>query len=181
MIRFMSLGNIFAGLAALLAAMLGVAAVAEPALFESRQLTPSGEYTSGIEGPAVDAKGNLFVVNYQRQGTIGRLTPGASASELFAELPPGSIGNGIRFDRDGRMYVADYKNHNVLVFETGQNQPQLYFHADEFNQPNDLAIAADGTLYASDPHWRRRDGQIWRIARRPDGNGVGEVMASDRK
>src|SRR5882757_10705078 len=88
------------------------AAAAEPALFESRQLTPSGEYTSGIEGPAVDAKGNLFVVNYQRQGTIGRLVPGASASELFAELPAGSIGNGIRFDRDGRMYVADYKQHN---------------------------------------------------------------------
>jgi len=46
--------------------------------------------------------------------------PGASTSELFATLPNGSIGNGIRFDRDGRMYVADFKKHNVLVFERGE-------------------------------------------------------------
>src|SRR5215813_6608062 len=90
-----------------------VALAAESGLFLSRQLTPSGEYTSGIEGPAVDAMGNLYVVNHGRQGTIGRLAPGATQSEPYVELPPGSVGNAIRFDRDGRMYIADYKNHNV--------------------------------------------------------------------
>ena len=36
------------------------------------------------------------------------------------------------------------------------------------NQPNDLAVAADGlTLYASDPNWQKGDGQIWKID--PDG------------
>jgi signal peptidase len=164
-----------------LVALLGPAAAAEPALFESRQLTPSGEYTFGIEGPAVDARGTLYVVNHQRQGTIGKLSPGAAMSELFAELPSGSVGNSIRFDREGRMYVADYKKHNVFVFEPGQREPHIYFHSDEFNQPNDLTIAADGTIYASDPHWRRRDGQIWRITRGTNGKGRGEVMSSDRK
>ena len=43
-----------------LVALRGAAAV-EPALFESRQLTPSGEYTGGIEGPAVDAAGTLYL------------------------------------------------------------------------------------------------------------------------
>jgi signal peptidase len=61
----------------------------ELTLFESRQLTPSGEYTSGIEGPAVDAAGALYVVNFQRQGNIGKLSPGAARSELFAALPAG--------------------------------------------------------------------------------------------
>src|SRR5205807_3757555 len=28
---------------------------------------------------------------------------------------------------------------------------------------NDLAIAADGTLYASDPNWKEGTGQLWRI------------------
>ena len=55
----------------------------ELALFESRRLTPSGEYTSGIEGPAVDAKGTLYVVNFQRQGTIGKLIPGAATKFIF--------------------------------------------------------------------------------------------------
>src|SRR5687767_3654770 len=31
------------------------------------------------------------------------------------------------------------------------------------NQPNDLALAADGTLYASDPNWKEGTGQLWRI------------------
>ena len=148
----------------LLLAGLAVA-IAEPALYESRQVTPSGEYTFGIEGPAVDAGGTLYVVNFQKQGTIGMLPAGASASLLFVELPEGSVGNGIRFDRDGRMYVADYKNHNVLLIERGQKEARIYFHSDMFNQPNDLTVAADGTLYASDPNWKRRDGQIWRITR----------------
>jgi sugar lactone lactonase YvrE len=163
-----------------LAATLG-SATAAPALFESQQVTPSGEYTSGIEGPAVDAGGTLYVVNFQRQGTIGKLSPGATRSELFAALPAGSIGNGIRFDRDGRMYVADFKKHNVFVFERGQAVPRIYFHSARFNQPNDLAVAADGTLYASDPNFSRGTGQVWRITRAPDGNGRGEMMSSERR
>src|SRR5258708_30183022 len=86
--------------AAFLAALL-TSAAAEPALFESRQLTPSGEYTSGIEGPAVDATGTLYVVNFGKQGPIGALTPGKPAPALFAALPDGSVGNTIRFARAG--------------------------------------------------------------------------------
>jgi signal peptidase len=155
------------------------AAGAESAMFESRQLTPSGEYTGGIEGPAVDAAGTLYAVNFGRQGTIGKLKLGATRSELFATLPEGSIGNGIRFDREGRMYIADFRKHNVLVIEAGQSAPQVYFHSDRFNQPNDLAVASDGTLFASDPRFPH-SGQIWRIARGPDGKGSGEVMSSER-
>jgi signal peptidase len=155
------------------------AAGAEPALFESRQLTPSGEYTGGIEGPAVDAAGALYVVNFGRLGSIGKVSPGETQSKLFASLPDGSIGNGIRFDREGRMYIADYKKHNVLVIEAGQSVPKIYFHSDRFNQPNDLAIAADGTLFASDPRFPHA-GQIWRIVRGPDSKGRGEIMSSER-
>jgi sugar lactone lactonase YvrE len=167
-------------------------AATEPALFESGRLTPCGEYTTGIEGPAVDAGGTLYVVNFRQQGTIGigKLSPGAARSELFATLPAGSVGNGIRFDRDGRMYVADFNGNNVLVFERGQIVPRVYFHSDRcrpggpsscFHQPNDLAVAADGTLYASDPSFASGKGQIWRITRGPDGNGRGEVMLSSER
>jgi signal peptidase len=165
------------GLSGVLASAFALATV--DALYQSRQLTPTGEYTFNIEGPAVDAQGNLYVVNFARRGTIGRLAPGAARSELFAELPPGSIGNSIRFDREGRMFVADWKAHNVFVIADGV--ARVYFRSDAFNQPNDMAVAADGTLYASDPHWRRRDGQVWRIARGADGNGEGTVMTSPRR
>ena len=168
-------GAFFAG------ALLVSSAAAQTALFESRQLTPLREYTFGIEGPAVDASGTLYVVNHQKQGTIGKVSPGGARSESFAELPSGSVGNAIRFGSDGRMYVADYKQHNVFVFERGETAPRVYFHSDQFNQPNDLTLASDGTIYASDPNWKGRSGQVWRIARGADGKGEGAVMSSSRK
>src|SRR4051812_3872760 len=167
----------FAGLGALFAAGL---VTAEPALFQSKQIARSGEYTFGIEGPAVDRDGNLYVVNFQKAGTIGRLKPRAAASELFLTLPEGSIGNSIRFARDGRMFIADYKKHNIFVAAPGSTTVSTYFHSDQFNQPNDITIADDGTIYASDPNWKRRDGRVWKISRGADGTVTGEIMTSPR-
>ncbi|MEA2897908.1 MAG: hypothetical protein QOJ84_3523 [Bradyrhizobium sp.] len=155
-------------------------AQAEPKLFESRQVTPSGEYTFGIEGPAADIDGNLFVVNIGKPGTIGRLAPGGSASEKFAELPQGSVGNSIRFDSHGTMFVADYKKHSIFTIEKGSVEPKVFFSSERFNQPNDMTIARDGTIYASDPNWKGRSGQVWRIAKDPDGSVAGDIMTAPR-
>jgi len=156
-------------------------AVAQDAPFQSRQVTPAGEYTHGIEGPAVDQQGNLYVVNFGKPGTIGKLAAGASQSELFAVLPEGSVGNAIRFDREGRMFVADYKKHTIFVVGRDGKDVETYFHSDEFNQPNDMTVATDGTIYASDPNWKRHDGQIWRVQKSADGNVIGEKMTADRR
>jgi sugar lactone lactonase YvrE len=163
-----------------LACIAASPAIAQETPYQSKQVTPSGEYTFGIEGPAVDARGDLFVVNFGKAGTIGKLAQGNSQSELFATLPEGSVGNAIRFDAAGRMFVADYRKHNILLVGADGTQVETWFHSDEFNQPNDLTIAADGTIYASDPHWKRHDGQIWRISKSADGTVGGEKMTADR-
>lgn len=54
-------------------------------------------------------------------------------------------------------------------------------NSDDFNQPNDMTVARDGTIYASDPHWKQHDGQIWRIHRSADGAVAGERMTADRR
>jgi signal peptidase len=163
-----------------LASVNAAQCAAQQATFRSQPVTPPGEYTFGIEGPAVDDKGNLYVVNFGKQGTIGRLAAGSSRSELFATLPEGSVSSAIRFDRDGRMFVADYKKHNIFLIGADGTSIESYFHSDDFNQPNDMTIAADGTIYASDPHWKHHDGQIWRIAKSADGSVRGEKMLADR-
>ncbi|GLH79859.1 gluconolactonase [Bradyrhizobium sp. SSBR45G] len=160
--------------------LAAVPALAAPKLFESTQLTPSGEYTFGIEGPAVDREGNLFVVNFGKAGTIGKLAPEAAASEKFTELPEGSIGNAIRIDATGTMFVADYKRHNIFAIAPGTTEPRLVFHADDMSQPNDITLARDGTIYASDPNWKARSGRIWRIAKGPDGAMQGVSMTAPR-
>lgn len=133
-------------------------------LFVAKPLTDKGQFTPGIEGPACDAEGNVFAVNFTRQGTIGRVTPDGRG-EIFVELTGGSIGNGIRFDRQGVMYVADYVNHNVLRIDPKTRKVTTHAHEASMNQPNDLAIGPDGTLYASDPNWGDGSGQLWRIDR----------------
>ena len=132
--------------------------------FVSQEFTPVDGFTSGIEGPACDAAGNLYAVNYERQHTIGKVTPDGTAS-VFVELPTGSIGNGIRFDSEGFMYIADYTNHNVLKVDMDTRDISVHAHEPTMNQPNDIAIGANDILYASDPNWAETTGQIWRVDR----------------
>ena len=131
-------------------------------LFSSQEFTPVNGFTSGIEGPACDAMGNLYAVNYERQHTIGKVTPDGTAS-VFVELPTGSIGNGIRFNSEGFMFIADYTNHNVLKVDMDTRNITVHAHEPTMNQPNDLAIGANDILYASDPNWGASTGQIWRV------------------
>ena len=131
-------------------------------LFVAQEFTPVNGFTSGIEGPACDAAGNLYAVNYARQHTIGKVTSDGDAS-VFVELPTGSIGNGIRFNSEGFMFIADYTNHNVLKVDMTTREISVHAHEPTMNQPNDLAIGANDMLYASDPNWAESTGQIWRI------------------
>jgi len=165
---------------ALLLAVVETSALAEPKLFESSQVTPAGEYTFGIEGPAADLDGNLFVVNLGKPGTIGKLAAGSTRSEKFIDLPEGSVGNAIRFDREGTMFIADYKKHHIFQVRKGSQDPEVYFHSDLMSQPNDITVARDGTIYASDPNWKGRSGQIWRLTKTADGSVQGQVMTTPR-
>ena len=148
--------------------------VPDEKLYLATPLTATNSFTTGIEGPACDRAGNIFAVNFAQQQTIGRTTP-AGQSEVFVTLPNDSVGNGIRFDRAGRMYVADYVGHNVLRIDPGTRAVEVLAHEPKMNQPNDLAIAPNGTLYASDPNWGAKTGQLWRI----DPDGTTTRLAAD--
>ena len=143
-------------------------------LFVAQEFTPVDGFTSGIEGPACDVDGNLYAVNYERQHTIGIVTPDGDAS-VFVELSLGSIGNGIRFDSEGFMFIADYTNHNVLRVDMDTREISIYAHEPTMNQPNDLAIGANDILYASDPNWGASTGQIWRV----DTDGTVTLLEAD--
>src|SRR5262249_2160859 len=71
---------------------------AKEKLFVATPLTEPGSFTEGIEGPNCDAQGNVYAVNFARQGTIGKVTS-EGRGEVFVELTKGSIANGIVFDR----------------------------------------------------------------------------------
>ncbi len=128
----------------------------------TEELTSTGIFTSGAEGPACDRDGNLYAVNYSRQGTIGKVTPEGD-HELFIDLPGASIGNGIRFGSDGSMFIADYTQHNILRVDMDTKDISVYAHNASMSQPNDIAIMKNDILLASDPTWSRGTGAVWRI------------------
>jgi gluconolactonase len=137
--------------------------------FTATDLTPEGSFSSNCEGPNVDKAGNLYVVNYQKDGTVGIVTPDGKAS-VFVELPTGSTANAIRFDSKGDMLLADFTGHNVLKINPSTKKVSVFCHDDRFNQPNDLCLTKGGIVFASDPKWKDGTGQVWRIM--PDGKAT---------
>ncbi|TDU42634.1 sugar lactone lactonase YvrE [Gelidibacter sediminis] len=132
--------------------------------YHSTEFTPEGSFTSGIEGPATDDQGNLYAVNYKMQGTIGKVTPEGEGA-VFVTLPNGSIGNGIRFGENQDMFVADYVNHNILKIDIDLKYIEVFAHEPNANQPNDIAIGPNNTIYASDPNWADSTGKLWKVTK----------------
>ncbi len=130
--------------------------------YTSFDFTKEDQFTKGIEGPAVDSKGNLYAVNFSKEGTVGIIDKKGN-SKLHTTLLKNSIGNGIRFDKEDNMYIADYVNHNVLIVKKGSTVPSIYAHNKEMNQPNDLTISPSGLIYLSDPNWKNNTGKLWMV------------------
>ncbi|HCW07940.1 MAG TPA: gluconolactonase [Cytophagales bacterium] len=130
--------------------------------YKSNDFTHENLFTENCEGPAVDKRGNLYVVNFQNDGTIGKIKMDGRA-ELYLTLPAGSIANAIQFAKNGDMLLADFTGHNILKVDSKTKKISVLVHSDLFNQPNDIAINTKGQLFASDPNWKDSSGKLWRI------------------
>lgn len=138
-------------------------------LFVAEDLTAENLFSTNIEGPAFDKNGQLYVVNYQHDGTIGKVAPDGTCS-MFIELPAGSIANCIQFDSKGNMFLPDFTGHNILHVDMQTQKVSVYCHEPRMFSPNDLCLNRNGQLFASDPDWKAEIGQLWRID--PDGKPV---------
>jgi len=146
-------------------------------LFVAMPFTAEKSFTGEIEGPAVDRAGNVYAVSFERKNTIGRVSPDGKG-EIFVEMPKGSLANGIRIGRNGMLFVADYTGHNILKIDPSTRKISVFAHEAGMNQPNDLAMAKDGTLWASDPNWGNGTGQLWRISKEGKVVRVAEGMGT---
>ena len=143
-------------------------------LYVSSDHTAENLFTKNIEGPAFDKKGNLYVVNFQRDGTVGRVKSDGSVS-LFVDLPEGSIANSVKFDSKGSMYLPDFTGRNILMVDMKTRAVTPYLHDNRFNGPNDIIINKKDQIFVTDPDWKSRTGQLWRI----DAGGKPVLLASN--
>lgn len=130
--------------------------------YQVEDFTAENLFTNNIEGPNFDKAGNLYVVNFKEDGTIGKVKPNGTCV-LFITLPKGSTANAIQFDKAGNMYLADFSGHNVLKVDMKTKAITTYCHNDAFNQPNDICMTKKDIIFASDPNWKNSTGKIWRV------------------
>ena len=131
--------------------------------YEARDYVFVGEFTRGLEGPAVDKNGNLYFVNPYKNGSIGKVDPNGNFTVFIDQLPNKSVANGIRFGKNQEMFLADYTGHNILMIKNGEKTTQVFANDSTMNQPNDLAICCDNLLFASDPTWKTKSGNLLKI------------------
>jgi gluconolactonase len=107
--------------------------------------TPAG---SLLEGPSFDREGNLWCVDIQN-GRIFKVTRDG-VFHVIAEYD--GWPNGLKFHRDGRIFIADYKMGIMLLDPvSGRITPFLRdVLGSRFKGVNDLFFASNGDLYFTD-------------------------------
>ncbi len=104
------------------------------------------------EGPAVDAKGNLYFTDVFR-GKIYRLNDQGKA-EVFVDQSFGT--NGLMFGPDGRLYGCQNGKKRIVAYDSaGKDTPIA-----EDVKSNDLVVNRQGAIYFTDPE----NQQIWYVS-----------------
>jgi len=112
----------------------------------------SGEF-SFTEGPAADASGNIYFTDQPNDRIMVRKVNG----ELSIFMQPSGRSNGLFIDKKGNIWsCADEKNELWLIKPDKTVEVVLKdFEGKLFNGPNDLWISPDGSVYLTDPFYKR--------------------------
>ena len=103
---------------------------------------------SFLEGPGFDRDGRLHCVDISH-GRVFRLS-GDGAFETLADYD--GEPNGLRFHRDGRIFIADYKNGIVVLDpDRGEITPVVErYRLERLKAVNDLVFSNAGDLFFTD-------------------------------
>lgn len=128
-----------------------VTEILDPATSPWEQIDGTYGFT---EGPAADAKGNVFFSDVYNS-RIYRIDPNGRPT-LFADNTGG--GNGTMFGPDGRLYVCQSKLNRVVAYDMNGKTEVI---AEGIQEINDIAINHAGDIYVTEPPKH----QVWHIGR----------------
>lgn len=121
---------------------------------------PEGYSLGRCSAVATNSKGEIYLLHRGRNPVICVDASG----QFLRSWDNEHLGtpHGLRVDRDDNVWVTDIGRHRVLKFDPtgklllvlGTGKPGAA--GDEFNQPTDIAFAADGSLYVSDGYGNSR-------------------------
>jgi gluconolactonase len=117
-----------------------------------------------LEGPSFDRDGNLWCVDIAF-GRVFRISP---AGDWTVVADYDGEPNGLKIHRDGRIFIADYKN-GIMVLDpaTGRVEPYVQrVRLERLKAVNDLVFASNGDLYFTDQGltgWHDPSGRVFRV------------------
>jgi gluconolactonase len=133
-----------------------------------RTQPPGAHHTSLLEGPVFDRDGNFWCVDIPN----GRILRVSKSGEFSIATEYDGWPNGLKFHRDGRLFIADAK-HGIMVMDpvNGRVEPYLVrANLERFKALNDLFFASNGDLYFTDQGLTGLHDPVGRLFRlRPDG------------
>ena len=115
-----------------------------------------------VEGPVWnDSLGLLF--SDIPANTVYRWTPDSGARVY---LRPSSNSNGLTFDLQGRLLLAQTGTRRVARLEPNGTQTSLAstYLGKKLNSPNDLVVKSDGSIFFTDPPFNIPAGQAQELS-----------------
>lgn len=105
------------------------------------------------EGPAADAAGNVYFTDQPND----RIMRWSIEGKMETWMQPAGRSNGLFFDNDGSLIAcADGKNELWRIQADKSHEVLLAdFEGKLFNGPNDAWVAADDSIYFTDPFYKR--------------------------
>jgi gluconolactonase len=105
------------------------------------------------EGPATDAKGNIYFTDQPND----RILKWSVDGKLSTFMHPCGRSNGLCFDAKGNLWAcADEKNELWRITPAGKVTVVVkQYQGKLLNGPNDVWVRPDGGLYITDPYYKR--------------------------
>jgi gluconolactonase len=135
----------------------------------------SGEF-SFTEGPAADKAGNVYFTDQPND----RIMLWSADGKLSTFMQPSGRSNGLFFDNKGNLWsCADEKNELWCILpDRTINKVLDKFDGKLFNGPNDLWISDDGSVFFTDPFYKR---PWWDHAEKPQDKQCVYYLSPDHK
>lgn len=115
------------------------------------------ELASGFgftEGPAADAQGNVYFTDQPND----RIMKWTVDGELVEFLKPSGRSNGLYFDQQGNLWACADEKNQLWKIDPKQRHSVVIEKVEGklLNGPNDLWIHPDGSVYFTDPLYKRK-------------------------
>lgn len=128
------------------------------------------------EGPTCDKEGNVFFTDQPNN----RIMKWSVDGKLTTFLQPAGRANGMFFDAQGNLIAcADEKTELWSITADGKHTVLAKeFEGKSLNAPNDVWVRADGSLFFTDPFYKR---EWWNYDKPPQGTQQVYFLSADRK